>query len=774
MQRILFFTCLIFVFVRCDVQTENEVGFFKLSDVELLDGPFKKAQDADLNYILELEEDRLLAPFLREAGLTPKADPYPNWESSGLDGHIGGHYLSALSLMYAATGNEVLIQRLNYMLDELEACQKAVGTGFVGGTPGSLQMWSEIKKGDIRAGGFSLNDKWVPLYNIHKTYNGLLDAYLHTNSEKALEMLVAFTDWMIDVTHDFSEEQMQDMLRSEHGGLNEVFAELYSITKDEKHIRLAKQFSHHHVLDPLIQHEDKLTGMHANTQIPKVIGFDRIGEYTSEEKWLTASDFFWETVTQNRSVSIGGNSVREHFNPIDDFSSMMESVEGPETCNSYNMLKLTKLLFGRDPSSKYMDFYEKTLFNHILSTVQPETGGFVYFTPMRPGHYRVYSQPETSFWCCVGSGLENHAKYGEMIYAARGDELLVNLFISSKLNWKEKGMSIKQITNFPESEIVELFVEQAPAKPTTMSIRLPEWTESDRVVLQVNNRTENFSLSDGYMQIKRQWKSGDHISVQFPMELTFDQMPDHSENYSLRYGPIVLASPMGTEDLKGIYADDSRGGHIAHGYQIPLQEMPTLIGTAEDILNQVVKEEGKLHFAFRGQTFPDRDELSFSPFYAMHNQRYLIYFSQEEPGNIDRLITAYDDFKNNIAEVTLDLIYPGEQQPESDHGILFEDSEMGSVNGRQFRKAKGFFSYQVKLEDQSSQFYLLVRKNEQNNTAILINGNKIQTEPVEKVEVGDFYKLVYNIKLSKGKHNIRFEPEETDSTAEIYEVRFLK
>ena len=254
-------------------QNAPQVSYFPLQNVKLLDSPFLQAQQTDLHYILALDPDHLLAPFLREAGLQPKAPSYTNWENTGLDGHIGGHYLSALSMMYAATGDTAVYNRLNYMLNELNRAQQTVGTGFIGGTPGSLQLWKDIKEGKIRAGGFDLNGKWVPLYNIHKTYAGLRDAYLYAGSDLARQMLIAFTDWMIDITSGLSDEQMQDMLRSEHGGLNETFADVAEITGDKKYLELARRFSHKLILDPLIKDEDKLTGMHANTQIPKVIGY---------------------------------------------------------------------------------------------------------------------------------------------------------------------------------------------------------------------------------------------------------------------------------------------------------------------------------------------------------------------------------------------------------------------------------------------------------------------------------------------------------------------
>ena len=559
-------------------QTNHQVSYFSLQDVKLLSSPFLQAQQTDLHYILALDPDRLSAPFLREAGLTPKAPSYTNWENTGLDGHIGGHYLSALSMMYAATGDTAIYHRLNYMLNELHRAQQAVGTGFIGGTPGSLQLWKEIKAGDIRAGGFSLNGKWVPLYNIHKTYAGLRDAYLYSHSDLARQMLIDLTDWMIDITSGLSDNQMQDMLRSEHGGLNETFADVAEITGDKKYLKLARRFSHKVILDPLIKNEDRLNGMHANTQIPKVIGYKRVAEVSKNDKdwnhaaeWDHAARFFWNTVVNHRSVCIGGNSVREHFHPSDNFTSMLNDVQGPETCNTYNMLRLTKMLYqnsgdvdnSNQPDPRYADYYERALYNHILSSQEPDKGGFVYFTPMRPGHYRVYSQPETSMWCCVGSGLENHTKYGEFIYAHQQDTLYVNLFIPSQLNWKEQGVTLTQETLFPDDEKVTLRIDKAAKKKLTLMIRIPEWAgNSEGYEITINGKKHLSDIQAGtstYLPLRRKWKKGDVITFHLPMKVSLEQIPDKKDYYAFLYGPIVLATSTGTENLDGIYADDKIG-----------------------------------------------------------------------------------------------------------------------------------------------------------------------------------------------------------------------
>ena len=783
-------------------QTNHQVSYFSLQDVKLLSSPFLQAQQTDLHYILALDPDRLSAPFLREAGLTPKAPSYTNWENTGLDGHIGGHYLSALSMMYAATGDTAIYHRLNYMLNELHRAQQAVGTGFIGGTPGSLQLWKEIKAGDIRAGGFSLNGKWVPLYNIHKTYAGLRDAYLYVHSDLARQMLIDLTDWMIDITSGLSDNQMQDMLRSEHGGLNETFADVAEITGDKKYLELARRFSHKVILDPLIKNEDRLNGMHANTQIPKVIGYKRVAEVSKDDKdwnhaaeWDHAARFFWNTVVNHRSVCIGGNSVREHFHPSDNFTSMLNDVQGPETCNTYNMLRLTKMLYqnsgdvdnSNKPDPRYVDYYERALYNHILSSQEPDKGGFVYFTPMRPGHYRVYSQPETSMWCCVGSGLENHTKYGEFIYAHRQDTLYVNLFIPSQLNWKEQGVTLTQETLFPDDGKVTLRIDKASKKKLTLMIRIPGWAGSSKdYAITINGQKKKYAIRPGvstYLPIHRKWKKGDVITFNLPMEVSLEQIPDKKDYYAFLYGPIVLAASTGTEHLDGIYADDSRGGHIAHGKQIPLQEVPMLIGNPVSIRTSLHKLNGnKLAFSYDGNIYPAQmgKPLELVPFFRLHNSRYAVYFrqtSEEQFKAIQEEMATAERKATELANQTVDLIFPGEQQPESDHGIQYEESETGTHKDRHFRRAKKWFSYNLKVKKEASQLMLTIRKEDRNKTMILLNNERLTLTPtISKADKDGFITLNYLLpqKLKAGSCEILLKPDGTEWTSAIYEVRLLK
>lgn len=769
MKRVTFLLLLILPFTL-SAQTQKQVSLFPLSDVLLLESPFKQAQQTDLRYMLSLDADRLLSPFLREAGLSPKATSYTNWENTGLDGHIGGHYLSALSMMYAATGNRDIKLRLDYMLSELNRCQETVATGFIGGTPGSLQLWDEIKQGNIRAGSFDLNGKWVPLYNIHKTYAGLRDAYLFGGSTLARDMLVRFSDWMIDITVNLSDEQIQDMLRSEHGGLNEAFADVASITGDDKYLALARRFSHMAILNPLIKGEDKLTGQHANTQIPKIIGYKRIADLTGDSQWDQAVCFFWQTVIDHRTVCIGGNSVREHFHPAEDFSSMIKDVQGPETCNTYNMLRLGEMLYQTSPDTRFIEYCERALYNHILSSQEPDKGGFVYFTPMRPGHYRVYSQPQASFWCCVGSGLENHAKYGEFIYAHSNNELYVNLFISSRLQWKDKGVTLVQQTHFPDNEQVSLRLESAPEQVFSLKIRYPSWVSEGKLRLAINGNQQTVSASPG-----------EYITLNLPMHVSLEQMPDKSNYYAFMYGPLTLATPTGTQHLDGLYADESRGGHIANGELISMQSIPILIGATDKIVESVHKKNNdQLNFVYQGSLYPKQNQpLELIPFFRLHNARYAIYFRQADQDQlkiIQQKMVETERKATDLAKRTVDLIFLGEQQPESDHNIQYADSEAGSLNNRHFRKAKKWFSYQVKVEKVASYLVLTQQAIEKNRASIYINDTPLTSQPIVQEDETDFVTVTYQlpVPLAAGMYILRFVPNGSEWTPSIFEIRLTK
>lgn len=753
-------------------EKNGSISLFKLSDVQLKDETFLHAQNLNKNYLLALDPDRLLAPYLREAGLKPKKINYTNWENSGLDGHIGGHYISALALLYAASGDQKVYDRLDYSLKELQRCQDNLGTGYIGGVPGSKQLWEDVKQGKIRPGGFDLNSRWVPLYNIHKIYAGLRDAYYLVGREDAKQMLIKLMDWTLDLVSNLNDVQIQDMLRSEHGGLNEIFADAAVIANNEQYLKLAERFTHLQILNPLIQHKDELTGKHANTQIPKIIGAKRIADLQNRQDWNEGARYFWENVVTKRTVAIGGNSASEHFHPSDNFSNMMSNIEGPETCNTYNMMKLSTQFFQSDGDSKYVDYYERAMYNHILSSQHPIHGGLVYFTQMRPSHYRVYSQPQTSFWCCVGSGIENHSKYGEFIYAHRDNELFVNLFVASELDWKEKGVQLIQQTNFPHEGQTSFTLKTKKSIPLAVKVRYPSWVPANGITVKVNGK--NFLTTvdkHGYLTIDRKWKNGDTVSVNFQMEVNVEQLPDKSEFYAFRYGPIVLAAKTNDDNMTGLVADDSRGGHIAKGDQVSMTEVPHLVTSAVDEQVEMISAKD-LRFKLNNlQVKNQPTEMELMPFYQLHDSRYIIYWPRVESSNelAERLVKyEKDNLQRKTNALTVDQIHCGQQQSESDHGIQYENSNIGSDNGVQWRNASGWFSYVLSNRNNRAK-YIRILDLEGNTKDFEVLINDVVITPEKTKAEGKYYKISAN--HEKYKIMLRAKPNQT--VPKIKELRLM-
>jgi len=783
MKKIIASLCLVFC---AYVVAEPALQLFPLSDVRLTSSPFLDAQNTDLHYLLELEPDKLLAPFLREAGLPLKKESYGNWESSGLDGHLGGHYLTALSLMYASTRDAEVLKRLNYFVAELKRCQEN-NEGYLGGIPGGKEAFDQIAQGKLQADNFSVNGKWVPWYNLHKIFAGLRDAYQYAGNEDAKQLLINLSDWTITLTNHLTDEQMQTMLRSEHGGMNEVLADIYAITQDKKYLTLAQRFSHNVILNPLVAEQDKLTGLHANTQIPKVIGFKRIGDLTANQSWQNAAKFFWQTVHDHRTVAIGGNSVKEHFHDDKNFSSMINEVEGPETCNTYNMLKLTEMLYLTDPKVNYADYYERALYNHILSSQRPESGGFVYFTPMRPNHYRVYSQVDKGMWCCVGSGIENHAKYGEFIYAHSNDQLYVNLFIPSVLNWREKNIQIVQNTIFPDEEKTQITVNSS--KKFALNIRYPQWVGAGELQVRVNKKLIKFDAKPGeYVNLNRLWRKGDKIEILLPMKTQLEQMPDQSNYFALLYGPIVLAAktnPFAGEKLNYL-ADDSRMGHIAHGQVCPLEASPIFVSNTTEFMDSIKPVPGKtLTFTasdvLKGK---DSDKIEFIPFFRLHDSRYVIYWPYSTPDNLVKLQAATAEReveKLALDAITVDQVAPGEQQPESDHFFKAEATDTGITKGMRWRHTTKWMSYELtdKKLDAKTLRLSFSKADAGRQFDLLINGKLIEkiilaSDSNEEIYTRDFTIPEAIVKNSKGKLIVKFVARSNSIAGGFYGLRLLR
>ena len=775
-----------------NIQAQDKLypNTFPLDDVVLLDGPFKHARDLNIQTLLKYDVDRLLQPFRKEAGLPEKAARFTNW--AGLDGHVGGHYLSALAMNYVATNNAECKKRMEYMIEELKACQDANtannpdwGSGYVGGVPDSKLIWSTLKAGDFKA----FRNAWVPWYNVHKMYAGLRDAWLYAGNEEAKNIFLKFCDWGINITSGLKDDQMQSMLDTEHGGMNEIFADAYQITGDVKYLVAAKRFSHRMLLDPMSAGTDNLDNKHANTQVPKAIGFERIGELSQDDKYEKAGSFFWETVTTNRTLAFGGNSRREFFPSTAACTDFINDVEGPESCNSYNMLKLTEDLFRVNPLAKYIDYYERTLYNHILSTQHPVTGGYVYFTPVRPRSYRVYSAPNEAMWCCVGSGMENHGKYNEFIYTHQHDSLFLNLFIASELKWKDKAIKLKQETNFPYEEQTKLTISEGSSQFKLM-IRYPSWVKDGALKIMVNGKAVSYtSHPSSYVAVDRLWKKGDVILVKLPMHNTIEHLPNVPVYIAIMHGPILLAAKTGTEDLKGLIADDSRWAHIASGKRLPVDKAPILIeDNISNITNKLkpVKNE-PMTFTVSGLKIVNPVNIVFEPFYKIHDARYMMYWmaltNNQYSSYIDS-IAVLEKEKLALQKRTIDFVAPGEQQPEADHDMQRTNSRSGNSFDEFWRDANngGNFSYKL-TTDGETDLSLIVRywgaEWGSRKFDIYIDDEKLVTEDnTGKWNQSKFQNIEYKIPdaMIKDKNNVRvkFQALPGNTAGAVYYIRLVR
>jgi DUF1680 family protein len=600
------------------------IRYFGLDRVRLGDGPFLRAQQLDADYMLRLEPDRMLANFRQNAGLEPKAPVYGGWESVEpwiwirCHGHTLGHYLGAAACMYQSTGDRRFAQRVDYIVDELAACQVKTG-GWLAAFPDGAAPLVDSLAGKEFAG--------VPWYTTHKVMAGLRDAHLHRGSKRALTVWKRFADWVIDAAKDVPEDRFQKMLDREHGGMNEVFADLADVTADAKYFACGLRFSHQAIARPLVAGLDTLDGLHANTQIPKVIGFNRLYEVGGGQRssYGTAARFFWDTVVGQRSFATGGHGDGEHFFPKDAFAEHLGSAKTMETCCTHNMLRLTRALYGQDPRASYFDYFERALFNGILASQDPDSGMMTYFQATRPGYVKLFHTPFDSFWCCTGSGMENHARYGESIYAHDDESLYVNLFVASTLDWRERRLKLTQSTRFPDEERTTLKFEGRGTSALTLRIRHPAWCEHMEV--SVNGEPAGASTTPGsYFTVPtRRFRAGDNVEVRLPMRLRVEPLPGASEWGAVEYGPIVLAGVVGkpvSPAAQLIVNERKSGEMLAEPVAVPAWPRPL----AELPAHFTRTSAERLTFIAAGFT---GGPVQFIPWFRVAHERYNLYWRAE-------------------------------------------------------------------------------------------------------------------------------------------------
>lgn len=584
---------------------------FPLKNVRLLSGPFKNAQDRNTKYLKDLAADRLLHNFRVNAGLPSSAAPLGGWEEPKVElrGHFVGHYLSACALTWAATGDQELRRKADAIVAELAECQKALGT------TGYLSAFPEEYIDRVVAG----QKVWAPWYTLHKIMAGLLDMHSLTGNRQALDVVEKMAAWVKLRLDRLDDDAVQRMLRNEHGGMTEMLANLTAETGNPRYLALARRFDHRAFLDPLAAGRDELTGLHVNTQIPKVIGAAREYELTGVEYYADAAMYFWDEVVNHRSYATGGTSNFEGWRAAPDALASELSRETHETCCTYNLLKLTRELFGWTAAAKLADYYERALWNGILPTQDPATGMVMYYVPMESGWYKTFCTPNDSFWCCTGTGVESHAKYGDSIYFQKGDTLFVNLFIGSELDWPEKGLTLRQETAFPEEDGTSLAIRCAKDVRFDLRLRIPAWTGAGAAVTLNGKPLEAPPERGAYFSIARTWKNGDRLAVRLPMRLRLSRLPDHPDIASIMYGPLVLAGELPTEELtkEKIY-----GPYRADG--VPAAA-PDLVAASDDLSVWVKPVPGQ-PLVFQTVNAGRPADVRLVPFYRLFGKRYAVYW----------------------------------------------------------------------------------------------------------------------------------------------------
>lgn len=747
---------------------------FNLKEVKLLNSPFKHAMEMDSVYLLSLKPDRLLHRFHQFAGLPTKDSVYQGWESDGLSGHTLGHYLSAASMMYIATGNVEFKNRVNYIVEELAKCQQARKTGYVGAIPKEDSIFGKVAKGEIKSSGFDLNGGWSPWYTVHKVMAGLCDAYLYCNNKKALEVVVGMADWTYNTVSHLDDSTRLKMLNCEYGGMNDVLANIYSFTGNKKYLDLSYKFYDEFVMGQLAKHIDPLPGKHSNTNVPKAIGSARQYELTGNERDKTIALYFWESMVKHHSYVIGGNSNYEYCGGRDSLSERLSDATC-ETCNTYNMLKLTRHLFALNPSGELMDYYERALYNHILASQRPTDGMMTYFVPLRMGSKKEFSRPFTTFTCCVGSGIENHSKYAEQIYS-HGDhgELFVNLFIPSIVNWKEEGIVLKQETSFPEANTSTFVYLGETSKTFTLLIRKPFWSSGKTRFFMNGKENQNiksyddkfeFDRIDGYIPLRVTMKKNDRLEMRFTMGLYTESMPDNSNRIAFKYGPLVLAGLLGKDMPDPVYGT------------------PVLLTDNKNVNDWVKTASQPLEFEMKevGKPF----DVKLIPFYKAYDQYYSVYWDYFNNADWAARQAEYEAEKKRAKEIeekTIDNFRIGEMQPERDHNLKAGDrSYVSDAIGRKGREARtdSYFSFEMKTGNVIDCNLLLtyIGDDKDRKFDILIDGIRIATEEWKGGKTGKFYDIEYKIPedMLKGKEKIsvRVEANYGKTAGRVFGARLI-
>ncbi|OLB59847.1 MAG: hypothetical protein AUI13_02490 [Gemmatimonadetes bacterium 13_2_20CM_2_69_23] len=768
----------------------------------MLAGPLKHAQELDASYLLALEPDRMLAYYRDRAGLRPKAKPYGGWDGDGrnLTGHIAGHYLSAVSLMWSATGDPRFKQRADYIVGELKQVQDAHRDGFLSALKGGRTAFDELSRGEIRSAAFDLNGEWSPWYTLHKTYAGLRDAYRHARNRTALDVEIKFAAWAERVLSRLDDAQLQHMMNTEFGGMNEVMCDLYADTGDARWLALSYKFEHRAFLEPLERHQDDLAGTHANTQIPKILGSAARFLYTGTPSDLLAAGFFWDRVVQHHSFSSGGHGKDEYFGPADELSDWIDG-RTAETCNVYNMLKLTRRLFSFWPDPHYADYHERALFNHMLASIDPADGRVCYMVPVGPAVTHEYQDMFRDFTCDVGTGMENHALHGDGIYYEGDDRLWVNLYVPSSATWAKTGVELTMETDFPEGETAKLALRLRAPREFTLALRRPYWTGQGFLVklngqiVEPGQEPAPDSLDrtgrsqyrrpayepSSYLELKRRWTSGDVVEVALPKTLHLEPLPDNPHRLSLMWGPLVLAGDLGPEP----------DGHRGEGAR-PAPPVPVFV-TADPVatwLKPVAGAPG--HFRTDGVgREPDArgrvSDVDFQPFFRLHRRTYSTYWDLFTPAEWDRQKTAYAaeaERLRKLAAATVAYLQPGEVVFERQFNYQAgEGAQPQRILGRPGRRGRTWFSYDLPVEPSHPMVLIATyfsgdRRGTPADFGIQVDGGSIGDQQLGLSDPHRFFDLEYRLPedlvRGKSKVTVRFQAKQGSQIATVFGLRMIR
>lgn len=773
-----------------------------LKAVRLQGGPLKNAQDLDASYLLQLDPDRMMAYYRDRARLPRKGEPYGGWDGDGrnLTGHIAGHYLSAVSLMYAATGDERFRGRADYLVEEMKTVQDRHGDGYLCALEGGRECFAELARGAIRSASFDLNGEWAPWYTLHKVYAGLRDAYRHAGNGTALEVETRMAEWAEGVLSGLDEAQLEHMMNTEFGGMNEVMVDLYQDTGDERWLALSYRFEHDDFTRPLKRHQDNLPGKHGNTQVPKLIGSADRYVVTGAPADLVAASFFWDTVVDHHSFASGGHGKDEYFGPADAWGQRVDG-RTAETCNVYNMLKLTRRLFSIRPDAHYADFHERALFNHIMSSIDPEDGRTCYMVPVGRGVQHEYQNMFRSFTCCVGTGMESHALHGHGLYYEDGDRLFVNVYAPSTAEWSEAGVRVAMETDFPVGETATLRIAAAAPREFTLALRRPYWA-GDGFAVRVNGRAIELpdaepeewrdrrsqyripaDAGSSYVDIRRTWRSGDVIEVMLPKSLRIEATPDIPRRVALMWGPIVLAGDLGPE------RERSRGEEQERESRAPL--VPVFVAAGKPVEEWVRPAGRPGHFRTIGAgRIPDEtgraQEVDLYPFFQLHRRTYSTYWDTYTDGEWaaqKALYVAEAERMRKLDAATVAYIEPGDEVLEARFNLQEEGARGYRIEGRPARWAEGWFSYDVPIEPATPMtllvtFYSDDRRYSPADFQILINNQVVAEHHIDRTDPPRFYDARFPIPehLTQGKNsvNIRFKAGPDSRVPAIFGVRVVR